>query len=138
MAEQWPDFGERNRSQKGWGTSAPTATISLERPVAVTVFSDRIEVGMQPAVPVGDSGVTVATVNRVLDALQAEADSWGKAPGDFYWTPKVQAVVEPGGMRHFDRLRGSLTGSGLRVIDRIALAPATPNFLELDHAAPTP
>lgn len=138
LSEQWPSFRDRKNSQRGWGTSAPTASISLERPVSIRVFSNRVEIGLQPAIPLGESGLLPNASTQVLEALRAEADSWGKAPGDFYWTPKVEAIVEPGGLRHFERIRDELSSRGLRVVDRIALAPATPNFLELDNAAATP
>lgn len=137
MAEEWPDFGRSAAGKKRWGASAPTASISLERPLPVVVTEDSIAVGGQPPIPVTE-GVTRETVGAVLDAVEREAATWGRSPGQFYWSPRLRASVRPGGTAHYDRLKKLLAGTGLTAGARIELDPPVPAFVELRYGQAAP
>lgn len=137
MAEEFPDFGGPAAGKKRWGVSAPTASISLERPLSVVVTADSITVGGQPLIPITE-GVTRETVAAVLTAVDREAAAWGRSPGQFYWSPRLRAVIRPGGTRHYDRLKRLLAGTGLPAGDRIELDPPVPAFVELRYAQAAP
>jgi len=134
MAESWPSFSNQNGGKRQWGTSSPTANISLERPVSLDVRSQQIIVGTQIAIPIGPAGLTGETARSIVEAVQREADGWGRAPGDFYWTPRLQASLHPGMTLQFDRIKPALNAAGLQVSTRIVLDPTESDFLELTHA----
>ncbi|MBA3314762.1 MAG: hypothetical protein M3552_00145 [Planctomycetota bacterium] len=138
LAERFPNFGGASGRKRQWGMSSSTANISLERPVEVDVGDRRIVVGTQPPIAVGEEGVTDGTVNELLDAIGREANSWGRAPGQFYWSPRLRVSVRPGTTLQFGRLKSSLSAAGLGVSSRIVLEPTAPTFLELSHAASSP
>jgi hypothetical protein len=139
-SRDWPEglaAAEEVSAKQRWGLSSPTASIALERPVPAEVTVAAVTVGGQPPITVGPQGVTGETLREVLAAVKNEAAAWGRAPGQFYWSPVLQATVLPGGTAHFDRLESALRRSGLRASERIVLEPAAPPFLELSDAAPT-
>jgi hypothetical protein len=138
MAESWPPLGDQKGGKQGWGLSSPTANISLERPVALTVTTRHIIVGAQPPIEVGPAGFTGETARDIVAAVRQEAEGWGRAPGDFYWTPRLQASLHPGTTLQFDRIKRALNDMGLRVSTRIVLDPAEPDFLELTHVTSAP
>lgn len=135
--DRLPELGGRLAGKKKWGASAPTANISLERPMPVVVTAEQITVGAQPPIPLTD-GVTDATVGAVFEAVDREAAAWGRSPGQFYWSPRLRATIRPGGTAHYDRLRRRLAGTGLTAGDRIELAPPVPAFVELRYAQAVP
>jgi len=137
LADEFPDFRGPAAGKKRWGLSAPSANISLERPVRVVVNADSITVGSQPPIPITGT-VSQETVGAVLDAVDREAASWGRSPGQFYWSPRLRAVVRPGGTGHYDRLRRLLNGTGLPGGDRIELPSPEPAFVELRYAQAAP
>lgn len=118
--------------------SSPTANISLERPVALTVTTRHITVGAQSPIEVGAAGFTGETARDIVAAVRQEAEGWGRAPGDFYWTPRLQVSLHPGTTLQFDRIKRALNDMGLRVSTRIVLDPAEPDFLELTHVTSAP
>lgn len=131
-----PMFGITHAKHR-WGVNNPTANISLERPVSLVVTGEEVTVGLQPPIPIV-SGVDSATVRAVLAAIENEALGWGRAPGQFYWSPRLFAKVQPGGTGHYDRLRRELGRAGLRTSGEIVLAPNAPEFLELNHVETAP
>ncbi len=137
-AESWPSFSDEKGGKRQWGTSSPTANISLERPLTLNVTSKQIIIGSQPPIAVGPAGLTGETTRIIVDAVRREADSWGRAPGDFYWTPRLQASLHPGTTLQFDRIKPALNAAGLRVSTCIVLEPTSPDFLELTHATSAP
>lgn len=137
MAEELPDFGRSAAGRKRWGVSAPTASISLERPMPVVVTADAITVGSQEPIPLSE-GVTRETAAAVLDAVEREAAAWGRSPGQFYWSPRLRASVRPGGTAHYDRLKRLLAGTGLTAGARIELDPPVPAFVELRYGQAAP
>lgn len=134
MAETWPSFSDQKGGKRQWGTSSPTANISLERPVSLDVTSRQVTVGSQPPIPIGPAGLTDETVGAIVAAVRRETEAWGRAPGDFYWTPRLRASLHPGTTLQFDRLKPALNAVGLHVTTRIVLEPTSPDFLELSHA----
>ncbi len=136
LIDRLPQYGVAPAKRR-WGLSAPTSNIALERPVSLLVTSDEIVVGVQPSIPVAD-GITPETVRAVYEAIDKDATAWGRAPGQFYWSPRLKATVRPGGTGHLDHLQRELGRSGLRMSSEIVLAPATPTFLELNHGETAP
>ncbi|MGC1273991.1 MAG: hypothetical protein WBC44_09810 [Planctomycetaceae bacterium] len=131
-----PMFGITNAKRR-WGVNNPTANISLERPVSLVVTGDDVTVGLQPPIPIA-SGVDSETVRAVLAAIEKEAVEWGRAPGQFYWSPRLFAKVRPGATGHFDQLRLALGRAGLRTSGEIVLVPNAPEFLELNYVEAAP
>jgi hypothetical protein len=138
MAESWPSLGDQKGGKRAWGLSSPTANISLERPVALAVTSRHVTVGAQAPIEVGPAGFTAETARDIVEAVRREADAWGRAPGDFYWTPRLDASLYPGTTLQFERIKRELNDMGLRVSTRIVLEPAAPDFLELTHVTSAP
>ncbi len=138
----WPSFDHRSNRTAGkrqrWGDSSPSAIIALERHISAEITPTEIRVGDQPPIPLGENGVGGREFDAVLSAAEREIAAWGRAPRDFYWTPKMTVGVAPGATRHYDRLRVRLDAVGMAASSRIRLTPLPPPFVELQHVPASP
>ena len=96
-----------------WGLSNRGARIGFEREITVRVEADRLVVGRDFVVRIGEGQRQKDLIGEVIEAIDAHARSWGQAPESFYWVPSIRFLVSPGGNQHYERLHGPLSRFGL-------------------------
>jgi hypothetical protein len=114
-----------NLQRRRWGISEPSATIGMERPLNVVVTADRMVVDEKFLIRVGAGENKADTLRMLLLAVDELARDWGRPPRGFYWVPKIQFQVGPGGIQHYERLNPSINRAGLKTSREFILnAPA--------------
>jgi hypothetical protein len=108
-----------------WGLSSRSAGIGFEREIPIEIHSDRVIVGSQPAIPVGQRETRLELQERILSGINEHVRSWGKPPKDFYWVPSARYMVNPGGNLHLARLREPLDRWGLKSRVKYTLGPSS-------------
>lgn len=103
-----------NLQRRRWGVSDLSATIGMERPLNVVVSADRLVVDDKFLIRVGAGESKTDTLRMLLLAVDELARDWGRPPKGFYWVPKIQFQVGPGGIQHYERLNPSINRAGLK------------------------
>jgi len=95
--------------QRMWGLSGGGARIGFEREITIRVEADRVIVGRDQIIPIGDGQRKKELLDDILRAIDAYTRTWGPPPEDFYWIPSIRFLVSPGGNQHYERLYGRLS-----------------------------
>jgi len=82
----------------------PGSQIGLERKVNIRVEAQRITVESELPIVVGPGMSSDDVQSAFALALQEQFIGWGRPPRSFYWLPKVQFTVLPGGQQNLKRL----------------------------------
>lgn len=99
---------------KRWGYSNGRATIGLERKIEIHSLPNRLLIGPHDStIEVAEGESKDQLLNEVLRAIEGQAESWGRPPGNFYWIPTIRFVVYPGGNQHYERVNGPLRDWGV-------------------------
>lgn len=82
----------------------PGSHIGLERKVIVRVDASNIVVESERPILVA-AGTSRETLQQALaERLQDHFEGWGRPPRSFYWLPRIEFHVLPGGHQHLKRL----------------------------------
>jgi hypothetical protein len=100
-------------ARRRWGASEPGATIGVEQDVTVRIDAHQMLVADERVVRYDAGEQPMQVFLRLMEAVDAEAQSWGKPRPGFYWTPRLRFVISPGGNQMFERLDPLATRSGL-------------------------
>ncbi|MFO0919935.1 MAG: hypothetical protein U0872_16705, partial [Planctomycetaceae bacterium] len=92
--------------------------------VAVRVDADRIIVANKHQIAYRPGENSKDLFLRVLEAVDREAQDWGKPKRGFYWTPRLRFVISPGGNQAFERIDPLVTKSGLSLTTDFTLSSA--------------
>lgn len=140
------NFGPRSRrkgprapGERHWGYASRRASIGFQRDVTVQVLDDRLIVGNGREIQLDEGTSAKDTVDRIVDAVDAEAWSWGRPPDSFYYVPTLKFVATPGAERSVEPLRVPLKKEGLSSTVQTAAPPKPvtkgPEFPEQPAAA---
>jgi hypothetical protein len=116
-----------NLRGRRWGQSPPGATIGFERDVTIDIDDDELLVGGRRRVFIAERDKLETLVEKVVGALDAHADDWGRPPAGFYWIPSLEFVVHPGGNAHYERLKRRLEELGLETRVKHTLGALRPD-----------
>ncbi|RMG34042.1 MAG: hypothetical protein D6725_14870, partial [Planctomycetota bacterium] len=115
--------GAAPESLRRWGIHSPDAVIGLERPVPLCVDADAVTVGGRTVRRFDPPDDPTAWTTFLAGLVQQTATDWGPPPRVFYWVPRLQVTVVPGGQVHFERLRKAAERLRLDVDANPQLAP---------------
>ncbi|MBX3448729.1 MAG: hypothetical protein KF777_04170 [Planctomycetaceae bacterium] len=113
-----------NLRNRKWGNSPQNAIIGLEQGINVRVDAEKIIVGTDRILPVGQGESASDAFAAILSEVEAETRSWGAPPNGFFWRPSLNFHVSPGGNQHFERLQPLAVRSGLTTTRTFTLEPA--------------
>lgn len=121
--------GDLHLAQLGrrhWGQSEPGATIGIEQDVTVRVDAQQMVVADHRVIRCPQGAESIDLFLRVMEAVDAEAQMWGKPRPGFYWTPRLKFVVSPGGNQLFERIDPLTIRSGLSTTREFTLEGVSP------------
>lgn len=119
-----PAIPLENLRNRKWGHSPQSAMIGLEQGINVRVDAEKIIVGSDRTIPVGQGESAGDAFAGILSEVEAETRSWGAPPNGFFWRPSLNFHVSPGGNQHFERLQPLALRSGLTTTRTFTLEPA--------------
>lgn len=117
-------------ARRRWGQSDPNATIGIEQDVTIRVDAQHLVVADDRVVKYHPGEQSFDLFLRVMEAVDAESRTWGKARPGFYWTPRLKFVISPGGNQAFERIDPWTTRSGLSATRVFTLDGVTPTKSE--------
>ncbi|MEZ6057402.1 MAG: hypothetical protein R3C01_11940 [Planctomycetaceae bacterium] len=99
---------QQNRGQQGgepgeqrWGDFEPGSSIGIKKDLVIRIEPSRLIVGEQP--PISMQDVNALDLQAILaDRLQEHVSTWGRPPSGFYWLPRAEFIVSPGGARDYE------------------------------------
>ncbi len=113
-------------ARRHWGLSDTASTIGLEHDVTVRVDAQQMVIADEHVVRCHPGDESLDIFFRVMEAVDAEARTWGRPRSGFYWTPRLKFVVSPGGNQLFERIDPLVTRSGLSTKREFTLEGVSP------------
>jgi hypothetical protein len=113
-------------ARRHWGHSDPGSTIGLEHDVTIRVDAQQMVIADEHVVRCHPGDESLDIFFRVMEAVDAEAKTWGRPRPGFYWTPRLKFVVSPGGNQLFERIDPLVTRSGLSTKREFTLDGVSP------------
>lgn len=110
--------------RRHWGDSEPHANIGIEQDVTIRVDAEQMVVADNHVVRYHPGEQSLDLFLRLMEAVDAEANTWGKPRSGFYWTPRLRFVVSPGGNHVFERIDPLTIRSGLSTTREFTLEGA--------------
>lgn len=110
--------------RRHWGDSEPHANIGIEQDVTIRVDAEQMVVADNHVVRYHPGEQSLDLFLRLMEAVDAEANTWGKPRPGFYWTPRLRFVVSPGGNHVFERIDPLTIRSGLSTTREFTLERA--------------
>ncbi|MCC7420325.1 MAG: hypothetical protein IT428_08600 [Planctomycetaceae bacterium] len=117
--------GARAEGERRWGYYSRRASIGFQRDIPVQVLEDRLVLGQGREIPLEEGTSVKDTVERITDAVEEEARSWGRPPDSFYYVPTLKFVAAPGSEKSIEPLRVPLKREGLTSSVQAAQPPKT-------------
>lgn len=105
--------GPRGEAERRWGYYSRRASIGFQRDIPVQVLEDRLVLGQGREIPLEEGTSVKDTVERITEAVDEEAHSWGRPPDSFYYVPTLKFVAPPGSEKLIEPLRVPLKREGL-------------------------
>jgi hypothetical protein len=109
----------------GWKTTRKnTRAVAVRRSIRIIVRDHQVAIVSENARPgqeeligktVPFEGDTVESMDRFINTIRDEVDSWGIAGEDLYWKPVLDVYVSPNGQRRADDLVRLLEKSDIEV-----------------------
>jgi hypothetical protein len=130
-ATQSGDLHLENLSRRHWGQSQSSARIGIEQDVKIHIDAQTIVVAGDRVIRYDLADPALNVFFRVMDAVDAEAQTWGEPRPGFYWTPRLKFVVSPGGNQMFERIDPLLMRSGISTSREFTLEAVRPSSEEV-------
>ncbi len=118
-------------ARRHWGDSKPGATIGIEQNVTVKIDGQQILVADGRSIRYQPDELPLHVFLKVMDAIDQESQTWGNPREGFYWTPRLQFVISPGGNQMFERIDPLTIRSGLAATKEFTLDGVQPAAQEI-------
>jgi hypothetical protein len=116
LASPYQHLSLANQRGENWAlpSKTPGAT-GYVRPIRVICGANELQVqsvlGTEATIAVNGDWET--SVDRLVNAIWKQIESWGVAGGGSYWKPELRISVLSGGELNFEKLQGLLDSSGI-------------------------
>ncbi len=111
-------------ARRHWGQSEAGATIGIEQDVSIRVDAEQMIVAGKHRIAYQPGEPSKELYLRLLEAVDIEAQHWGKPKRGFYWTPRLRFSVSPEGKQAFERIDPWVVKSGISMTKTFMLNSA--------------
>ena len=123
-------FSYDQLQRRKWGSYEPGASIGVEKNVRIRVDSQRLIIGEEFTVAVPPGASRSEIFDQLILRVDQLAHTWGQPGPGFFWVPRLEFIISPGGNTVYERISPLVTKSGLSNRAEHTLESSAPAALE--------